>query len=521
MKIYSQPQKCNKMENVNTLEPDTILKHIEAVCRQPEAPLHTKILSKLLEQVAVLDFETLVYPETAKIKQQLEKLPSDSEQVEELKKRLNKFKLKEKHLQILSIENVLSLAEKNRWGMCKNNDFVYLYNGTYWNEIESETLSKFLGEAAEKMGVGKFSARYFQFREQLLKQFLSMAYLPTPENDKNNVLINLKNGTFVITPTGTNLKPFDSADFLTYQLPFDYNPEATAPIFQAYLDRVLPDVERQNILSEYLGYVFIKHGSNTLKEEQALILYGSGANGKSVFFEVVNALLGTENISSYSLQSLTNENGYYRAKIANKLVNYASEINSKLEAATFKQLVSGEPVEARLPYGQPFTLKQYAKLIFNCNELPKDVEHTKAYFRRFLIIPFDVSIPEPEQDKRLHIKIIESELSGVFNWVLEGLNRLLQQKRFSDCEAAREALEQYKTDSNSVKQFLEEYEADPIRHTLIKELYRAYLEFCYADRNTPFKRVNFSKQLEALGIRTGRQSGTGQNIAYVVKKEIF
>src|SRR5690606_41567228 len=62
------------------------------------------------------------------------------------------------------------------------------------------------------------------------------------------------------------------------------------------------DPERQRVLAEYLGFVFIKHGSNALKEEKALILYGTGANGKSVFFEVVNALLGTDNVSSYSLQ---------------------------------------------------------------------------------------------------------------------------------------------------------------------------------------------------------------------------
>ena len=154
------------------------------------------------------------------------------------------------------------------------------------------------------------------------------------------------------------------------------------------------------------------------------------------------------------MQSLTNDNGYFRAKLANKLVNYGSEINGKLESAIFKQLVSGEPVEARLPYGEPFTLKQYAKLIFNCNELPKDVEHTNAYFRRFLIIPFDVTIPEHEQDKNLHTKIIEKELSGVFNWVLEGLNRLLEQKKFSDCEAAQQAVEEYKIECDSVQMFL-------------------------------------------------------------------
>jgi hypothetical protein len=58
--------------------------------------------------------------------------------------------------------------------------------------------------------------------------------------------------------------------------------------------------------------------------------------------------LGIDNVSSYSLQSLTNDNGYFRAKLANKLVNYASEINGKLEASIFKAMVSGEPVEARL-----------------------------------------------------------------------------------------------------------------------------------------------------------------------------
>src|SRR5690606_3385386 len=99
------------------------------------------------------------------------------------------------------------------------------------------------------------------------------------------------------------------------------------------------------------------------------------------------------NTSQYSLQDLTNDNGYYRAMIANKLVNYASEISGKLEAATFKQLASGETVTARLPYGNPMQISDYARLIFNVNDLPRDVEQTDAFFRRFLIVPFDVTIP--------------------------------------------------------------------------------------------------------------------------------
>jgi putative DNA primase/helicase len=332
--------------------------------------------------------------------------------------------------------------------------------------------------------------------------------LSNPPGDNNKVLINLQNGTFEISPQGTVLRPFDRADFLTYQLPFKYNPEAKAPLFEAYLNKVLPDPERQRVLAEYLGFVFIKHGSNALKEEKALILYGTGANGKSVFFEIVTAMFGRQNVSNYSLQSLTEEKGFYRAKISKMLLNYASEINGKLETSLFKAMVSGEPVEACLKYGQPFTMENYAKFIFNCNELPKDVEHTNAYFRRFLIIPFDVTIPPQEQDKNLHTKIIENELSGVFNWVLEGLNRLLKQKRFSDCEAAINAIEQYKTESNSVQMFLNEneYKCSPTRFNLIKELYPKYRAFCIDDGMTPFKKTNFIKQLRALNLIVERVS---------------
>lgn len=497
-----------------TFDTEEILNHIEGL-KKTDTVSHGEILEKLLEEFEPLDFVAIAFPEVIELRKQLSELPGDSEQAKRIRKQIESIKLSLKHYLIISIENLLDFAKKHRWGLCKNNDFIYLYNSAFWDEVDRETFQKFLGEAAEKMGVKKFDARYYQFREQLYKQFLATAYLPTPENNKNMVLINLLNGTFEISSQGTQLRPFDRSDFLTYQLPFDYNPQAKAPIFEKYLNRVLPDPERQNVLSEFMGYVFIKHGSNRLKEEKALILYGLGANGKSVFFEVVNALLGSENVSSYSLQSLTNDTGYFRAKLGNKLVNYASEINGNLEASIFKQLVSGEPVEARLPYGNPFMLREYAKLIFNCNELPKDVEHTTAYFRRFLIIPFDVTIPEAEQDKNLHTKIIENELSGVFNWVLAGLHRLLTQRKFSECEAARMALEQYKIESNSIKLFLDEngYKASSGNYILIKDLYPLYKSYCIEDGMRAFNKRNFIKQLQALGIVIERNMYG--NIAYL------
>jgi putative DNA primase/helicase len=364
------------------------------------------------------------------------------------------------------------------------------------------------------------------FQEQLLKQFICSEIYTIKQTDFDKVLINLQNGTFEISIHGNTLRPFNRNDFLTYQLPFKYNPEAQAPIFMNFLNRVLPDKDCQMVIAEFLGYVFVRNGSKAIKQEKALLLYGLGANGKSVFFEVMLAVLGKSNVCSHQLSVLTSpkDGESYRAKLANKLVNYTTEINGKLDTAIFKQMVSGEPISARMLYGQPFEMENYAKLIFNCNELPKDVEHTNAYFRRFLIIPFDVTIPDEEQDKNLHSKIIADELSGVFNWMLDGLKRLLLQQKFTNCEASNKALEQYKNESNSLKMFLDEcgYKISSDQYERIGSLYSEYKTFCINEGLYPFKKINFSKQLQSLGVRLGRENGTGQKIAYLEKdNELF
>ncbi|OGV33881.1 MAG: hypothetical protein A3E88_06210 [Legionellales bacterium RIFCSPHIGHO2_12_FULL_35_11] len=128
-----------------------------------------------------------------------------------------------------------------------------------------------------------------------------MANLSKPIPQKNAVLINLENGTFEITPNGIQLNPFDRTDFMTYQLAFKYDPKATAPLFESYLDKVLPDKNLQFILAEYLGYVFI-HPS-VLKLEKTLLLYRTGANGKSVFYEIVKSLLGFQPVNATNFKN--------------------------------------------------------------------------------------------------------------------------------------------------------------------------------------------------------------------------
>lgn len=479
-----------------------------------------EILDCLAENVKKIDFWLLAFPKIVQLREQVKEFEAvvytngilnegkkeEEKEYRKLLKELKSLKLTKNHYLILCVEQLLKIAKENNWGLCKKHGFIYLYNGSYWTEIEKERFEFFLGDVALKLGVEKFRGKIHSFKEELFKQFMSDAYLPTPRPKKDNVLINLQNGTFEITSKKRKLREFDPKDFLTHQLPFEYLPLAKSPLFQKYLDQVIPDPDKQKVLAEYIGYLFVK--PSVLKLEKMLILFGTGANGKSVFFEIISALLGAENVCNYSLQSLTNENGYYRAKIGDKLVNYASEINGRLESATFKQMASGEPLEARLPHRDPFTLHDYAKFIFNCNELPKDVEHTAAFFRRFLIIEFGISIPEEMQDKELATKIINAELSGVFNWILQGLDRLLINKKFTKCKAIEEAVNVYKSESDSAKMFMDEqgYERCVDTYIYLQDLYPQYRSFCIDEGAQPVKKSNFRKRLSHHGFHVKRTS---------------
>lgn len=451
---------------------------------------HRQLFNGILEQLRPIDFET----KTA--------LAGDE-------------KLKKQHFIIETIEEVLSKSIELNWSIGVKNGHIYVFNGAYWKSLNISELEKFLGESAEKLGVDKYDAKYFAFRVKLIKQLTSSAYLLKSPPNSDEVLINLMNGTFVITPGGVRLKEFSPDDFLRYQLPFEYNNEADCPKFTRFLDQVLPDKEEQDILAEYISYVFIKQ--RTLKLEKCLLLYGTGANGKSVFFDIINALLGSENVSSFSLQSLTSESGYQRATLGNKLLNYASELSSHMDSAYFKQLVSGEPIEARLPYGCPFILEDYAKFIFNANELPRDVEQNEAFFRRFIIIKFAVKIPENDRDPELAQKIIYDELPGVFNWVLSGLERLVEHKRFTASDAVNQALNDYKTSSDTVSLFLQDhlYEISLSEEMRLSDFYSYYRNYSLDSGYRPVSRRVFVDRLKNLDfILTKRNFG---NVVHVQK----
>lgn len=425
-------------------------------------------------------------------------------------------KITQKHYIVGVVKEILKIVKTKKYGLCLHNESIYVYTGQYWKLVDQIKIRTFLWMAAVKMGVDPVIADYYEFRLKLYKQFLASAHLSAPVRNNQQTLVNLQNGTFEITATGNKLREFRASDFLTYQLPFKYNAKAKAPIFDKYLKRVLPEKELQRSLSEFMGYVFAKN----LKLEKCLLLYGTGANGKSVFFDIINALLGRENISNFSLSDLGAE--YNRALIADKLLNYGSEITKSLDSDRFKQLASGEAVQARLKYQNAVTITDYARLCFNCNELPASPEQTEAYFRRFLIIPFNVTIPETERDPTLAGKITGKELSGVFNWVLSGLKSILKNRRFADSQIIKAQLEAYKLESDTVYQFISDANYKPSTHqslafSLIFDQYRKY---CQANSFRALSSIKFSKKMREHGFTSDRGGKGGQKIIFIEKKKL-
>jgi putative DNA primase/helicase len=502
---------------------ETFSNHFESLLNEVENPLHQHkdVLRNLIAELPPLEFVSSINPKAKNlIKEYNEIIEALKSGDKKLYKKLNEPKgnketsrimelesdlksiekgIKQKHYVVIIISEFLKEAEKRKLNLCQRYDYVYVYNGAYWKQLSKDDLKYFLGQAAITFGYSEIEAKHHQFKDELLKQFLTQSHLPTPEPDPNKILINLQNGTMEFINGKWKLKPFDPKDFLTYQLPFPYDPGATCPMFDNYLEKVLPDIDSRSILQEFSGFIFTK-----LNLEKCLVLTGGGSNGKSVFFNILTALIGKENTLTYVMGLFNQE--YNRAKLTDVLLNYSSEKGTDLNVETFKALISGEPLQAREPYGKPFSITNKVKFIMNCNELPKETESTEAYFRRYIIIPFDVKISEAERDINLAEKIISEELAGVFNWLLVGLERLIKNKKFTESEKANNALSEFKRQADNIALFIDEFGYKPCsqRKKSLAELFGYYKNFCTENGYKAFGKNNFSNRIESKGFEPTR-----------------
>lgn len=419
------------------------------------------------------------------------------------------------------IEDMLTNAKGHNYGIGSMNEIAYLFNCRYWEEMPIPLITHFLSAYAEKCGLYHHQATKVKFQEHMLKQFHSTAIMPAPKINQNAVMINLQNGTFVCKDGAFSVRAFNAKDRLTYQLPFEYNQNAKAPKFMKFLEEVLPEENARKVVAEYIGYVFAKN----LRWEKVMVLFGSGKNGKSVLMDIITALLGRENVCSFSLKSLSDSTGYYRAELERHLLNACSEMGAdKSDPNIVKQLISNDPVSARSPYGRPITIHNYCRFLFNTNLFSnKDMEQTHGYFRRFIVVEFNVTIPDHKVNTNLAKEIINEELSGVFNWVLDGLSRILEVGREGFTKSAHidSACARVERESNNVAIFIDEcdYVSTPDQYTPATQLFADYKEFCEDCGFRTVSRMEFIRRLEKqLKIGVKRKATNNATWVYCTKR---
>lgn len=482
-------------------------------------------LDKILDIVGPIDFESIANPNLVPIQEELNKIietlgeeystyPSWAKaKIKKLRAMLKGCKVTPKQQVVAVIRELKKVFVSNPIRQTKGSFWSWDYG--YWHQMDDKDMLLFFSDVAAKMGVPSIDADHNQYRESLFNNAVYEYHDPEPPPSHFETYVSLLNGYVRITKKGVELINPIPELFITYRLPYTYDPDADCPQFEKFFNKVRPGEDWQRIIMEYIGYVF----SNGIKLERAMLIYGSGANGKSVFYEIIRALVGKENFTSYSLEGLTDEAGNQRAAIEGKLLNYSSEISKRMNVDMFKQMISGEAIQARRLYKDNENIHRYAKLMFNCNELPVNTDSSNAYYRRMIIVPFDATIPSVEQDPDLHRKIIgkahmlddkqlevykhltaahKGELSGVFNLAMEGLQRLYQNMKFSETPETKAPVNQYALESNSALMFFDEIGLTQNNEgrIVLKELHAEYKKWCEESGYRPIAVRGFSKMLK-------------------------
>lgn len=247
------------------------------------------------------------------------------------------------------------------------------------------------------------------------------------------------------------LKAWDPDTNLTYVLPVEYDPDATAPAWEKRLLEWLPDEGSRAIMQEFVGYSFIPY----MGFEKALMIQGEGANGKSLFLETIQGLLGYKVVESINMRNLFSRFG--SSELLGKILNIVNEAGAEYlrggAADEFKNLVSGGRIKADIKNKAPLTFNNTAKFIFAANHDIKTGDKSEGWLRRMLIVPFDQDFTKSETPKYEIMQELRGEYAGIFNWALEGLQRLMQNKAFSVSETATIKMADYRQKNDIAADF--------------------------------------------------------------------
>lgn len=287
--------------------------------------------------------------------------------------------------------------------------------------------------------------------------------------------LNVNNGLVDIETR--QLRPH-SPDFLSpVQLPIQYQPGATCPYTELFISTTFPE-DAQELPYEVAADLMLPDTSR----QKTILALGEGANGKSTWLAQLVAFIGKQNCCAMSLHKLETDR-FAASRLVGKLANVCPDIPSAhLEStSTFKAITGGDSIPGEYKYREPFDFLPFARLVFSANNPPRSSDASYAFFRRWVVVPFDrvfegkERIPRHELDARL---ADPKELSGLLNRALDALPGL-RANGFTETDSMRSAWQEFRASTDPLAVWLDrKTEEEPSAYVPKGELVREYNKDC-------------------------------------------
>jgi len=372
------------------------------------------------------------------------------------------------------------LANSNRFVKYFGRDMRYTdelgwlhWNGGLWEngshdaiELAKETSSMILEEAKLATGDKKETLLDWAKSSQDASRLRAIVFLSSSHNsiraemkdfDADPWLLNCQNG--LLNLKKGLLQPHERTALCTRISPATYGVDSSeAPLWLEFLKKITQgDAQLEKYLQRAAGYCL----TGSVAEKCFFFCYGSGDNGKTVFIEVLHALLGDYSLAlstetlikkKYGNQGIPND----VARLCGPRLATVSETGKGEEwnDALIKDLTGGDIITARFLRKEFFDFKPQCKLMIRGNNKPDVSDSSAGMWKRIQLIPFEAQIPESEQDKELRNKIVNRELSGVLMWALEGCLDW-QREGLAIPDKVKQASQEYRNDMDIVGQFLD------------------------------------------------------------------
>lgn len=296
-------------------------------------------------------------------------------------------------------------------------------------------------------------------------------------------------------------------------LPVAYDPAATAPRWEAFLDKNLQGNEEEILLlQQWFGYCL----TPDTRLHKFLMLEGDGRNGKSVVCAVLRALLGDDSVSSVSLESMADTRMI--SSLEGKLANIVGDMGevSRVAEGILKSLVSGEKFSIDQKYKSTIHIEPKARLMFATNVRPRFTDRSSGIWRRLILLPITHVVSDDEVVLGMdYTPYWQDELSGILNWALAGLASLRRMGRFIEPESCRLAKDDYQTESNPTRDFLTQtyaYSSDEAWTVPCARVYEAYKHWCQEFGYHPLNERNFGKEVRVTFNRIAAGRGNVERV---------